>query len=628
MAHDILEPPIELIDKEKILALEKNPDYKKITLKKKNRTLVQSVNLVYQMKNRFNIYELKILKGQLNPPIYLFTRPNIQPRNEKGWLNITPFKKSKLNAHFDDHNILDNIYGNYCKEITLGKDEHWKDFSKDEKWRLLYELHLRRLVNKVPIFYKLQPQLTDDEIEEIKTWDFGKLEHDYFYEGKQKDADLIYVYTPQVISFETNPYRTPDTCKNVQPFNSHALVVTPTGAGKTHMGGKTGKVFTDASGAGLAGFSTANETNIGQLDGEHIPAFLDNVHNYDEHILQNILELLETGETNVGKGKAPVKTRTTSPIIFHANPPETKNPTVLAQAFINILTLMNQVAQGPVSKRIPMLFFSIDTKPAVGKPLNPDIVQKNKIAFDHIINEVNKEVERNIFPNEKVQSFLTTLNKMVQIYEKQVEKFLIDDITTTLNSWLHQAKYGYQHIQGSALKHAIMDNLKEIYLGKYSIDKILSDAEEHVKIICDRNIGCLKNLLDTVGKVPLEQFIYDKYENIKDFNAKAIVLTLASYVKMNPEAIKDMGVKLPLEVLSNYYDKHLPDELKQKGYHYFSNVLHKLPNNLEKFNRKLGDFGFHLVKFPDPHSNQDSIDIVFTKDVGELKILSKKLFAK
>lgn len=608
--------------------VEKNPDYSKISLKKK--TLVQSVTLVCQMKGQFNLYELKIRKGKTDPPVYLLTRPNIFLRNEKDWLNITPFKKPNFNAHFGDHENLDEMYKHYRKEIRLGEDENWKDLSKEHKWKELYQLHLLRRANKLPIFYKLHPQLTKEEIEEIKTWNFDKLKHDHFYEGMKKEPNLVYIYEIQDINFETDPYRTPTCCQNVQPFNSHTIVVTLTGRGKTRFAKQgRGKLFTDASGAGLAGFSTANETNIGLLDGASYPAYLDNVHNYKEHILINIIELMESGETYVAKGKAPVRVRTTSPFILHANPPETKNPTVLAQSLINIFKLMNKVAQGPPAKRISQIYFSIDAIPVSGKPFHPNIVEKIKMVYDYIIEEVNKRVGKNIFPNEKTRNFITSPNEAVQIYAKQVEKFLIGSISSGLESWSHQAKYGAQGILGTALKHGINDNLKEIYLGKYSIDKILSDAEEHVKIVCDLNIKCLKNLLDTIGEVPLKDWIYNKYENIKNLNAKAIVLTLAFYVKMNPKAIIDVNTKIPLESLSNYYDEHLPDEHKSKGYSYFSKVIYKIPPNLEKFNRKLGDFGFDLVKLTDALSNQGSTHIVFTKkDIGELRILSKKLFPK
>ena len=626
--YNLAEPPTELNPESKETPPSKNPDYSKITLKKE--MLVQTCTFAYHMKGQFNIYEVKTVTAKDNPPIYLFTRPNIQLRNEKVWINITPLEKPNLIAHFDDHKILDSMYEHYRKEIRLAEGEHWKDLERNEKWSLLYDLHLLRLVNKVPIFYRLHPQLTKAEIEEIETWDFDKLLHDHFYESLTKEPNLVYIYEIQDISFETDPYRTPTCCKNVQPFNSHTIVVTPTGRGKTRLGGQgRGKVFTDASGAGLAGFSTANETNIGLLDGASYPAYFDNVHNYKEHILKNILELMETGETYVAKGKAPVKVRTTSPFILHANPPETTNPTVLAQSLINIFKLLNQAAQGPVAKRFPQVYFSIDAIPVSGKAFLPDIVEIIKMVYDHIIEKVNKEVEENIFSNEKTQNFLTSPNEQMEIYAKQVKKFLIDNTTAGLEPWLHQAKYGSQHILGTALKHGIIDNLKEIYLGKYSLDKILSDAEEHVKTICDLNIKCLKNLLDTVGQIPLEDWIYDKYENIKNLNAKAIVLTLALYLKMNPNAIIGVNTKIPLEVLSKYYDEHLPDELKSKGYRYFSNVLHKIPPNLEKFSRKLGDFGFHLVNLIDTLSNQGSTEIVFTKkDIGELRILIKKLFPK
>lgn len=133
----------------------------------RTRTLPYTHRLVYQQEDKFNLFELKILRGRLNPPVYLFTRPNIKnlglPNFKKQ--QIIPFVKPKLVAHFNDHKILDHIYKHYQEEITLPKDKPWRGFTKERKWKLLYELHLCRLIYS-PIFYKfLKPEEPEVELD-------------------------------------------------------------------------------------------------------------------------------------------------------------------------------------------------------------------------------------------------------------------------------------------------------------------------------------------------------------------------------------------------------------------------------------------------------------------------------
>lgn len=607
-------------------------DYSKITIK--NKHLVLSDKLIYQnqvlyyennkSQIKFNIYELAIAKGSLNKPVYLITLPGVDLNSGKQWLAIKPIQAQKLKLDFSDDKILDEIYKHY--KFPLAKDERWDEFSENEKWERLYHQHLKKLINGTPIFFSLVKPLSKEEINEIKTWDFEKLEHDYFYEGLTKDEKIVYVYRGQVISFETDPHREEDTCKNTQPYNSNAVLSTTTKRGKTSLGRKIGSVYASATSARILGFSTADSTYSGDADGEYEPFFLDNVHNFEPNILAGILELLETGETKTGKGKQTIVTRSLSSFTLHANPPDVDNAQILAQSFADLINLMTLTVQGPVGSRFAVIFFmprKEDTIPVSGTPLNDEIIQKNKLIFSYIIKEVNKEVATKIFRSEKVQSWL---NKNIENYAKQIDKFLIaseEMLPSAISEfWRHHALYSHRHIRGVSLKQAIMDNKKEIFLGNYSIDKILEDADAHVDRVRNINIVSLQNMLNILTSKPKEEWLKEKYENIKDFNAKAVVLTVVAYAHKNPQTVKK-DVMLALETLSDCYDD-LKENYKTQGYKYFSNVLHKIPiKNLEQFNRKLGDFGFHLVKT----GEKEFPTVVFTKDSSQLELLAKRLFS-
>ena len=107
-------------------------------------------------------------------------------------------------------------------------------------------------------------------------------------------------------------------------------------------------------------------------------------------------------------------------------------------------------------------------------------------VYTHIISVVNTRVQSTIFPNRQVR----LLDKDIPPENfSHVIKSYIDSSSATasfpdIREYCLSFKGAFRHIRGKALKHAILDNLKEVYLGDYDINKILQDAEEDVTHIC------------------------------------------------------------------------------------------------------------------------------------------------
>jgi hypothetical protein len=509
----------------------------------------------------YRLYKAK--HGASNPPIFILAKPNDLVNDS--YLRLEPLVKGdiydtknhvKYPAPLD--NILRNIQRAYNIKIQKGVT------ARDKRWRIILDTHLRQ--RSRPFMFKSAEPLSVRDKSVIATWDFDKIVEDYFYEGMEKDDRVIYAYRGQLVTFSKHPLQDEDTCEHRQPYNSHCIIVTPTKRGKSWIADKMGKLFSKASSSRLTGFSTANDVNEGEVNGTYVPIGLDNVHNFSPETLRGILELLESGRTLTGKGKQAVLTRTLSAFIFHANPPNVDSPIILAQAFLQIIQQLASIGVGAVGSRFALILFGLDYRKASGHHYSTDSMKKNKIVLDYIMSEVNPKVENIIYPDVQVQEWLTT--PLYEYYELITRLFTDFATNSDLKEfWMDNSESAYRHIRGLALKQAVMDNLKLIFLGIIDIPKILEDAEIHVKIICNHNTASLRQLINLSAQ-QLIDFVYSKYEGISSARSQAIVLAVAAFVKKDPSLIT---VSRSLSLVSSVYNA-LPDDVKPKGYPYFSNV--------------------------------------------------------
>jgi hypothetical protein len=95
---------------------------------------------------------------------------------------------------------------------------------------------------------------------------------------------------------------------------------------------------------------------------------------------------------------------------------------------------------------------------------------------------------------------------------------------------------------------------------------------------------------------PADEWVKKNYESLKG-NARAVVLAVVAYFKANQKLIMD-GYIFPFQSTADYYNA-LPLEKRDKTYSRFGLIEANIPLDLDKFNRKVGDFGFYLVKAGD-----------------------------
>lgn len=577
------------------------PNYDRVLLRRR-KTPVQSVKLrfqpkewneerrEYQVKN--NIY--KVTVGVGSRPIYLITKTKVTLPRGSQFLPLSPITEAP-------DIIIDNetarIIANSCGINA-------------NNWTTLFQHHLDH-INDSPIFFELIPLISENGRNEIKRWDFELLERDYFYEGMEKDDNIMYIYRAQPINFSDNPFKEEETCINIQPYNSHSIIVAPTKRSKSWTASKIGTLYTEVKSARMLGYATADSVYQGDANGSIDPIACDNVHNYKSGVLAGMLELMETGETRVGKGSEAVHTRTLSAFILHANPPKTKTRAVLAASFEQLINLVSiTIGTGAFGSRVAIINFDSEAERAEGNPLPMETAKKNKIIFEFIIDEVNKEVQENIFPR-----FREWLNRGIEDYKRDIENFLG---RSTLSDgikefWLDHGEGAYRHIRGMALKEAIMDNLKKIWLRNYTIEQILESADENLERIRNINLVSLQSIVETIDHIPFDDWVKGKFDRLRHNSEKALVLAVVSYV-VNHQRMVYRGMFVPLNQIGEYYNR-LPDNIKLSGYRYLSRVY--IPTNLDKLNRTL-DFGFKFSKMV-------NVTIVRLEHTREILALARKL---
>jgi hypothetical protein len=577
------------------------PDYTKIELRKKAR--IKDIRLIYEhawfdeeKKDYITSYRIwEIEYGKLQKKHYLITDANTTFHRGIQFIYLTPVQCWKWET--PEKEIVDIICNEYSVELK-------KDMDTEAKFQVLLSVHEN---GKHRILFEIPNLITSEEEKEIFSWDWEQLEHDFYYEGLEKDPDIVYGLRPLNITFTLDPLGEERLWSNVQMYQAHLIVLSITKAGKTTLGKKiarligqlAGYYYSRAKGSAIAGWSGADKVRYSDIQGKVGPVVLDNVQNFDIESLKHIIELEEGAETSTGTGMESVNTIAATPFALFANPENVTDPLILAQSFLSIIKnfTTTNIGMDAIGSRHPCHIFKCKEESKVkGTPLDNEVVLKNRMIFEHILLKVNKVVGKDIFPDKNIQKWL---NKDLLEYAKVVVNLLKSSALTDNDLkayWIGHAVGAFRHIRGMALKQAIMDNLKEVYTGKYDVQKILSDAEEHVKHICNLNIDFLINILRLVSTTPIDEWVKKRYEELKG-NARAVVLAITAYFKANSNLIMD-GYIFPFQSTAECYNA-LPLEKRDKTYARYGLIEANIPLDLDKFNRKLRDIGFYLVKAGD-----------------------------
>ena len=296
--------------RELLVYFSEEPNYGIIKLKVKkhpcfNLKLHHEVKLWNEGKEWYDIvykiYKFKPTRGKAYN-MFIFTDAETTLPTGNAFLPLKPLTPGDINRFGkrpEKHVVDDVAKPLYAKYVSIYGKEDGKEKVAKMSWSdMLTELSQMKYV------FKVGEPFSNDEMVEIESWDFNKVLDDYISEGLVKDEILKQIYKAQLIKFARDPYKSENVCEKTQPYNSHAIISTPTKTGKTATSEKIGRRCDEASVARLVGFATAQDVYEGEADGQSSTFIIDNFHELrNPKSLIGMLELLETGEYEVLKGK-------------------------------------------------------------------------------------------------------------------------------------------------------------------------------------------------------------------------------------------------------------------------------------------------------------------------------------
>jgi hypothetical protein len=515
---------------------------------------------------RYSIWEFKFGQGQYE--CFLIAGPQFKP--DTGDYNefIKPFDSEHLIEYFDANGWPNN---KFFKKVAAkrgigGTMAEIKSSIIDEQ-------------DIMPYFYCVSPPLTQESNEFLKSLSSEQINKiiDYYFEEKNDLDERILTTARMNLLKYLHTIRAIKPQQFLMPHSPHGLYQTITKTGKTAVFGKAGKRRDRISVAGVLGFSTADETNRGDLDKVNESYTIDEVQEDKRtNITQQIITLMEVGETVVSVGRKMVRTESCATINYCTNPKEMQDgnenlKTVNTASFANMLNVIsdNYKAMG---SRIGVVIFGNQISKIKGERLSHNEFTKVRAIVQHI-RDVAAESFTNIMLNSKTHEWMNI--ELPAEYIQKVEKTSDKIASKEVREFWEGHIEAHRHVRGGAVRLACLDSISELINNNYRIEKILELAEVHLKTLLKYNLESLDNM-QTISDDFREGMNNRVLERCYPEYLKSLVLVLLKHFELKPETIENYVTISELE--STF--KLIADKLKSAKYSRWNELRHKfiLPN--------------------------------------------------
>jgi len=529
---------------------------------------------------RYSIYVFKFGKGQY--PSFLVLDSRYRTSQGDVMEYIKSANEESFIQFFDSHSWPNAGFFKKVKKLRFVKG----DLAK-AKQRIAEEQDI------IPYFYYATPPITkqsDALLKSLSSEKINSIIDHYLDEGNEVDDKMMQMtrmnflkYPHTINAIRPNQF--------IMPFSPHGVAQTITKAGKSVLLSKVGLKRDRVSVAGTLGFSTAKETNRGDLDGVNESYTIDEVQEEQkENIIQQVLTFMETGECEISLGRKKVSTKGCATLNFCTNPQEMdgsgKNVTVNTSSFENMLHKIatNYKALG---SRIGVINFGNNFKQIEGERLAHNEYIKLEAIGQHI-REVAADAFTDIMLNQKSHGWMNQPfpSDYIRKIEKTVEKIASKPV---MEFWLgHTA--AHRHLRGGAVRLACLDFISELINNNFKIELILEKAESHFQSIMKNNLLSLENM----------QSISENYkEGMKDSilrkcspeYLKSMILTLLRHIEKNPETINNY---ILVDELKDVFPDVSP-KIESVKYARWNEVRTKFNEKKTKNHTQLmGDFGVSM----------------------------------
>lgn len=562
---------------------------------------------VLQFKYQYKIYEVVI--GEGNTPMFLITKPFANLPLGHNDLILKHVKKPFEDGYDMPKEelqkaIVKKVFG-YQSKPKEGEKDTRKNF--DDVMSKNY---------KEPVFLEqtepVEKQRLDEYLDTTPPLDFACMIDSFLMnDGWKTDETLRYLYRADLVGM-TEGLLKPSEVMIYQP---HKIIVTNTKVGKTSLAKICGYVLDKASAPRFLGFATSDSINPGLGNGLMKATYFDEVGSMSQILVDHILNYMEFGETEVAMGKANVKTRGWSELVFHSNPEVPSDEP--AQMLIGLNSFLQKFTAraDALGSRIACIVFNngFERAKRIGK-ISDDEKNKNRMLAESLIKQATPKVEE-MLKSPKIREWL---DQDIPNYTDEI--MLLMDKNPQIPDLLKQlyrshAQGAFRHIRGFAFKEAVIDSLFYFYWDdKYGFDEdnFIDVCEKNLAKICALNIDSLRKMCDT--KIDSSEMAKVFLKNLPVFLRNLVITFAKFHFDMDQ---KDLVI---IEELSDFYEETAKRLKFDDNYTYFSQLKEAIrKKDIIRANIKLSSFGFELYEQNDVlmlhvlPNNQDVLNYVYEK---------------
>jgi len=357
-----------------------------------------------------------------------------------------------------------------------------------------------------------------------------------------------------------------------QQINPHAIIVLPGQTGKSEWYHHVGLCDDKVTANSLIGFADADAPHPGSLDGTEVCYALDQIESSGMFmIFRYLLSLLEIGEARVDMAAIPFTIHSLSPIAILSNP--------IGDPKSTFAVLIEKMSKNPsLGRRFGVILYDKDAVRIKKREKDLDVL-KEKVALFRAVEEYALPEIKKIVNNDEVWAWL---NKRNEEWIRQALNLIEPIELENENLYLFLREFienGGAHTRGGALRAALTMNLDKIALKDYSLQEIISEAEEYLHELLRINYESIQKIA-AVYQETKEEGILRLFDTLPRY-MKEIVSAVELWRRSLTEK-KHGSIKTPYMIyLSNI-------NYKPESASYFSEVLKTARrSNPERYNESL-----------------------------------------
>jgi len=464
------------------------------------------------------------------------------------------------------------------KKLGLTADDMFERSGKESRTRTYKEIFDEKKI----LFELMQPIENECMYHFVLHFGLEKILQDYLMENAKSVDKRILLAFRHLLLF-------PNTVMtDLQKFSGHQMLVTGTKTGKSTLAAKIAPTtkYDGGTAARLLGYSTSDQTFIGDLDKQNKPVILDDFSNisFKEDMMDALPSAMEQGISRIGKGKQTTMVKTCSAFTLTTNLNKSVSDEDLFVEFHKAVMQISKMQQR-MGSRFGLILFGKDFAPVVEngeQSLSKKELNINRILTESILEKLRELFEK-IFDDEKI---IKWLNTQIESYKEQLDSLLIGSYLSpeVLDFW-NSHKEGYRHIRGISLRLAFLEYCEEhsaeIFSDKcdFNVDSLIEKADEELTYVCSLNMESLRKLVTIQGN--LQAFYNMQFDAIKQKYIKVVLLALADFGAHE-------GKHILLDELGENIQK-AADKIAENHYSTPSQIKQKI--SFKRFNQVAGMFG-------------------------------------